>query len=107
MVFFFFSSRRRHTRWTGDRSSDVCSSDLATALARGRCERVRSASPGADCSPKSRSAEQPQADYQCCADRRSIASCVVRLADVQEREVTQRYVFAYFLRLNLLLLDFT
>src|SRR5690348_18456085 len=27
---FFFSSRRRHTRWTGDWSSDVCSSDLAT-----------------------------------------------------------------------------
>src|SRR6267154_3238804 len=29
--FFFFSSRRRHTRWTGDWSSDVCSSDLQTA----------------------------------------------------------------------------
>src|SRR6266487_78827 len=29
MLFFFFSSRRRHTRWTGDWSSDVCSSDLA------------------------------------------------------------------------------
>src|SRR6267154_190656 len=28
VVFFFFSSRRRHTRWTGDWSSDVCSSDL-------------------------------------------------------------------------------
>src|SRR5690348_17954818 len=27
--YFFFSSRRRHTRWTGDWSSDVCSSDLA------------------------------------------------------------------------------
>src|SRR6266487_5043631 len=27
---FFFSSRRRHTRWTGDWSSDVCSSDLAS-----------------------------------------------------------------------------
>src|SRR5690348_18436982 len=27
-MFFFFSSRRRHTRWTGDWSSDVCSSDL-------------------------------------------------------------------------------
>src|SRR5438876_8352631 len=26
--WFFFSSRRRHTRWTGDWSSDVCSSDL-------------------------------------------------------------------------------
>src|SRR5690348_17922916 len=29
--FFFFSSRRRHTRWTGDWSSDVCSSDLQHA----------------------------------------------------------------------------
>src|SRR6516164_5404249 len=27
---FFFSSRRRHTRWNCDRSSDVCSSDLDT-----------------------------------------------------------------------------
>src|SRR2546426_4279468 len=27
-VFFFFSSRRRHTRLQGDWSSDVCSSDL-------------------------------------------------------------------------------
>src|SRR6266487_5370385 len=29
LVCFFFSSRRRHTRWTGDWSSDVCSSDLS------------------------------------------------------------------------------
>src|SRR6266513_4850747 len=28
MVFFFFSSRRRHTRSKRDWSSDVCSSDL-------------------------------------------------------------------------------
>src|SRR5690348_3751540 len=27
---WFFSSRRRHTGWTGDWSSDVCSSDLST-----------------------------------------------------------------------------
>src|SRR3989338_3643224 len=27
-VVFFFSSRRRHTRWNCDWSSDVCSSDL-------------------------------------------------------------------------------
>src|SRR5437763_14261700 len=32
-VFFFFSSRRRHTRYIGDWSSDVCSSDLPTAPA--------------------------------------------------------------------------
>src|SRR5690606_40309694 len=29
-VFFFFSSRRRHTRFSRDWSSDVCSSDLTT-----------------------------------------------------------------------------
>src|SRR5690625_6642349 len=28
MYIFFFSSRRRHTRWPRDWSSDVCSSDL-------------------------------------------------------------------------------
>src|SRR6266511_4140529 len=28
MTFFFFSSRRRHTRFSRDWSSDVCSSDL-------------------------------------------------------------------------------
>src|SRR5439155_11555819 len=31
---FFFSSRRRHTRWPRDWSSDVCSSDLTAACAR-------------------------------------------------------------------------
>src|SRR5215510_4314469 len=32
MTFFFFSSRRRHTRWPRDWSSDVCSSDLEGVL---------------------------------------------------------------------------
>src|SRR2546426_5333493 len=31
-LFFFFSSRRRHTRLQGDWSSDVCSSDLVGTL---------------------------------------------------------------------------
>src|SRR3712207_8591032 len=30
MMFFFFSSRRRHTRYWRDWSSDVCSSDLVS-----------------------------------------------------------------------------
>src|SRR5438094_2484270 len=34
-MFFFFSSRRRHTRSYGDWSSDVCSSDLLEALRQG------------------------------------------------------------------------
>src|SRR6266542_4841739 len=38
MIFFFFSSRRRHTRCYRDWSSDVCSSDL---------ERVSAARPPA------------------------------------------------------------
>src|SRR5687768_18334917 len=33
--FFFFSSRRRHTRCSRDWSSDVCSSDLDAAGIRG------------------------------------------------------------------------
>src|SRR5690625_6898854 len=37
---FFFSSRRRHTRWPRDWSSDVCSSDLS------RCSVVIDSSSG-------------------------------------------------------------
>src|SRR6266516_5618655 len=45
--FFFFSSRRRHTRSYGDWSSDVCSSDLAAgrepaaSLVEEQCRPVR------------------------------------------------------------------
>src|SRR3712207_5266288 len=43
-VIFFFSSRRRHTRYWRDWSSDVCSSDLRRVLlqagARRRINRV-------------------------------------------------------------------
>src|SRR6266478_2641143 len=35
MCFFFFSSRRRHTRFDCDWSSDVCSSDLQRTIACG------------------------------------------------------------------------
>src|SRR5207253_4568171 len=34
LIFFFFSSRRRHTRWPRDWSSDVCSSDLEFCICR-------------------------------------------------------------------------
>src|SRR5262249_56637717 len=32
LFYFFFSSRRRHTRLVSDWSSDVCSSDLRTSI---------------------------------------------------------------------------
>src|SRR5262249_59377855 len=39
--FFFFSSRRRHTRLVSDWSSDVCSSDLLPAHLRQQVRRAR------------------------------------------------------------------
>src|SRR4051812_49839094 len=36
-TFFFFSSRRRHTRLTCDWSSDVCSSDLSSLRTQPGC----------------------------------------------------------------------
>src|SRR6266511_6131888 len=41
IIFFFFSSRRRHTRFSRDWSSDVCSSDLASPPCRDRASRPR------------------------------------------------------------------
>src|SRR2546430_4424765 len=41
-LFFFFSSRRRHTRFDCDWSSDVCSSDLAAS----RVELLATQTPG-------------------------------------------------------------
>src|ERR1035438_10682784 len=40
-LFFFFSSRRRHTRCLSDWSSDVCSSDLPTDVAARRPSEYR------------------------------------------------------------------
>src|SRR5437868_14032773 len=39
-MFFFFSSRRRHTRSKRDWSSDVCSSDLVTSPVARRAGRA-------------------------------------------------------------------
>src|SRR5215471_9043975 len=39
MIFFFFSSRRRHTRSLRDWSSDVCSSDLQRRTGRPLSDR--------------------------------------------------------------------
>src|SRR5260370_41988217 len=41
IILFFFSSRRRHTRFKCDWSSDVCSSDLTSGRKRPAGARVR------------------------------------------------------------------
>src|SRR5688500_19374374 len=45
MFYFFFSSRRRHTRLQGDWSSDVCSSDLE-GVQSSSARRTGNAPPG-------------------------------------------------------------
>src|SRR2546430_13048912 len=61
VLFFFFSSRRRHTRFDCDWSSDVCSSDLKSDLlhpleqGRGDCaEALTYAGARRVCSPGSK-----------------------------------------------------
>src|SRR5262249_60008154 len=54
LCFFFFSSRRRHTRLVSDWSSDVCSSDLEVAVARGTGEAGASTAPASRTDSRSR-----------------------------------------------------
>src|SRR5690625_6238902 len=44
-LLFFFSSRRRHTRWPRDWSSDVCSSDLGAQRLPRPIERITRSPP--------------------------------------------------------------
>src|SRR5690625_2192074 len=65
MSVFFFSSRRRHTRWPRDWSSDVCSSDLGDRASRapgpyGRGHVMRGA-----LSPAAQLARQAQIEFGC------------------------------------------
>src|SRR5437870_7619640 len=46
LFIFFFSSRRRHTRWPRDWSSDVCSSDLNRARLQKKPDPLEGNEPG-------------------------------------------------------------
>src|SRR5258707_11339659 len=48
-MFFFFSSRRRHTRYWRDWSSDVCSSDLVDIELADALNRIRFEHPEVKC----------------------------------------------------------
>src|SRR5256886_5523448 len=51
-IFFFFSSRRRHTRFDCDWSSDVCSYDLIALATPIPCQRFHVSSLYQDCRKK-------------------------------------------------------
>src|SRR2546426_10258900 len=71
-LFFFFSSRRRHTRLQGDWSSDVCSSDLTRRAPWRRAPAPRRTPPprpwsrSPSCSPR-----RSSRDAGCRTGRRS------------------------------------
>src|SRR5262245_65740274 len=60
-MFFFFSSRRRHTRCLSDWSSDVCSSDLEAATrAQARFEGRPAERLAEDLNPEPQPSERPR-----------------------------------------------
>src|SRR2546427_6520406 len=71
-VFFFFSSRRRHTRFDCDWSSDVCSSDLVVIMARSPVIQATDVAPLVRQSGEIRPPEVPSAfDYASLRDARA------------------------------------
>src|SRR5437879_13689401 len=79
---FFFSSRRRHTRYIGDWSSDVCSSDLVADTtaernsARGEHHRYRFA--------------RSQRDHRRSEERRVGKECRSRWWPYHEKKKTRK-----------------
>src|SRR2546429_2974248 len=75
LVFFFFSSRRRHTRCSRDWSSDVCSSDLED---RSRLRADERFPPLAD-----QVRAGPQLAQRACSDERRPRGGGVRIEQVE------------------------
>src|SRR5256885_3474576 len=64
-IFFFFSSRRRHTRLQGDWSSDVCSSDLGAGGRGGRGQQEKdTAAGGATTAHREAQLETPSGQHE-------------------------------------------
>src|SRR6266403_5515103 len=84
MVFFFFSSRRRHTRSLRDWSSDVCSSDLA-GVRRGAQPRAARAGGSQRRSHQAPAAAAGRAAVPASPFRRSLATVPVRCRDCRSR----------------------
>src|SRR6266511_5814308 len=63
IIFFFFSSRRRHTSFSRDWSSDVCSSDLASE--RSRTVPTNTQVPPAPGSPTDARSEERRVGKEC------------------------------------------
>src|SRR5690606_13628421 len=90
---FFFSSRRRHTRFSRDWSSDVCSSDLAVAAALALAAAITACKGGEGKPPAAAQGEQAAADAVPVevaeATRRPIAASYAGTAALEPRAESQ------------------
>src|SRR5690625_7306203 len=89
LIKFFFSSRRRHTRWPRDWSSDVCSSDLASPATAALAPRSEGCpSPSAPCpgssAPRSQCTGSPISSVR-SEERRVGKECNTRWGQWHER----------------------
>src|SRR5205085_6443661 len=97
-VLFFFSSRRRHTRFDCDWSSDVCSSDLTVAARFGAFQRAESGGNGSRSKTSRKawpnrpvsSARTNAASSTRSEERRVGKECRARWARAQEEKKTRR-----------------
>src|SRR5688572_31698019 len=85
--FFFFSSRRRHTRFDCDWSSDVCSSDLAAVAVR-MSARSRSARRGRERGRAAVAADRARRPGARSEERRVGKECRSRWSPYHEKEKT-------------------
>src|SRR5690606_40773227 len=88
---FFFSSRRRHTRFSRDWSSDVCSSDLPGRPRSTRCSSAHASASVRRRPPRS-STQEPRHPRKRCSIARKIGrgSCRERGAKYGGRGKTTR-----------------
>src|SRR6478752_9662390 len=64
-LFFFFSSRRRHTRCSRDWSSDVCSSDLSAGAPAAAPAGGAASQPRAATATRTRRSEERRVGKEC------------------------------------------
>src|SRR2546426_5966468 len=104
-MFFFFSSRRRHTRLQGDWSSDVCSSDLTEVL-----EAEEPFTPGQKGSSAMPHKRNPIVSENLCGLARMVrANCLASMENIalwHERDISHSSVERVIIPDSTILVDF-
>src|SRR5690625_7720455 len=81
---FFISSRRRHTRWPRDWSSDVCSSDLLLTGGREESDRLAAEHGGAYVAATVLQADDPWADAVHDIEAFGTVTSIITYSDTEE-----------------------